>query len=291
MNNNRGIAVILLSGITGSVGGATAAALLEKGVKFRALARDPEKAARFADQGVEIVKADLGDPASVKAAMEGCDTAVLIMPNSQDQERLEISFVNTAKEAGINWLIKLSSPEAVRGTTSPIPLAHIAAEDAIMESGMNWTFIRPSFFMQNLNGAINGAKASGKLAMPMGDGNAAVTHVKDAGAFFAAVLTGNPEDHYGKCYDVTGTDLVTFSEIANQVAEVLGIDCEYVSSDPKATKERMRPFLTSDWHSDAVEILFAEIADGTTPGHLTDWFQTIVGRDPITLREFIAEHK
>jgi hypothetical protein len=53
----------------------------------------------------------------------------------------------------------------------------------------------------------------------------------------------------------------------------------------------MRPFLTSDWHSDAVETLFAEIADDTTPGELTDWFQKIVGREPKKLKEFIAELK
>ena len=45
--------------------------------------------------------------------------------------------------------------------------------------------------------------------------------------------------------------------------------------------------MTSDWHSDAVAILFSEIADNTTPGELTDWFQKIVGRDPITFKAFL----
>ena len=53
--------MILLTGITGNNGGATARALLEKGVKFRALVRDPDKASDWADKGVELVKGDLPD--------------------------------------------------------------------------------------------------------------------------------------------------------------------------------------------------------------------------------------
>ncbi|MEC9374765.1 MAG: NmrA family NAD(P)-binding protein [Pseudomonadota bacterium] len=282
--------MILLTGITGNVGGATAEALLEKGIKFKALVRDLEKASDFSAKGIEIVAGDLNDSSSLKSAMSDCDTAVLIMPNSQEQEELELNFIETAKNCGIDWLIKLSSPEAIRGTTSPIPLVHIAAEDALMASGMNWTLIRPSFFMQNLTGSIAGAKATGKLSMPMGDGNAAMTHVKDAGTFFAEVLTGDREQHYNKCYDVTGTDLLTFSQIAEQMSEVLGIKVEYENCDPNGFKEMLRPFMTSDWHSEAVAILFSEIADNTTPGELTDCFQKLVGREPISFKEFVTEN-
>ncbi len=132
--------MILLTGITGNNGGATANALLEKDVKFRALVRDLDKAAEWAARGVELVQGDLEDSTSVQAALEGIDRAVLILPNSEDQQRLELSFVETAKQASLPWLLKLSSPEAVRGTTSPIPLAHIAAEDAIMASGYELDF-------------------------------------------------------------------------------------------------------------------------------------------------------
>jgi uncharacterized protein YbjT (DUF2867 family) len=281
--------MILLTGITGNNGGATANALLEKGVKFRAMVRDLDKASAWADKGVELVKGDLNDSDSVKAALEGIDRAVLVMPNSQDQERLELAFIATAKEAGLPWILKLSSPEAVRGTKSPLPLAHIAAEDAIMESGMNWTFVRPSFFMQNFRGSIPKAKETGVLAMPMGDGNAVLTDCADAGAFIAHILTdANPEQHYSQCYDITGPDgVMTFAEIAAVVGEVLGQDVKYVAADPKAFQQAMRPFVTSDWHSDAVAHLFAEIADGTTPGVATDTFVRIMGRPGRSFRDFV----
>jgi uncharacterized protein YbjT (DUF2867 family) len=281
--------MILLTGITGNNGGAIATALLEKGVRFRALVRDPNKAIAWADKGVELVKGDLADRQSIAAALDGVDRAVLVLRNGIDQERLELNFIRTAQEAGLAWLIKLSSPEAVRGTTSPIPLAHIAAEDAIIASGMNWTFVRPSFFMQNFRGAIPKAKATGILSMPMGKGNAALTDCADAGAFIAHLLTDkSPDKHYGQCYDITGPDdVMTFAEIARVIGEVIGREVVYQDADPKAYQQALRPFVSSDWHSDAVAHLFAEIADGTTPGHKTDTFQKIMGRPGRSFREFL----
>jgi uncharacterized protein YbjT (DUF2867 family) len=281
--------MILLTGITGNNGGATANALLEKGVKFRALVRDLDKAAKWAERGVELVKGDLSDVASVKAALQGVDRAVLILPNGQDQERLELAFIKTAKEAGLPWIIKLSSPEAVRGTHSPIPLAHIAAEDAIMASGMNWTFVRPSFFMQNFRNSPKTCKATGKLSMPMGKGTVALTDCADAGAFIAHVITDkNPQQHYGQCYNITGPDpVMNFNDIAGVIGEIIGQKVDYDDCDAKAFQEAIRPFHRNDWHSDAVAHLFEEIANGATPGIKTDTFQKIMGRPGTSFREYL----
>lgn len=283
--------MILLTGITGNNGGATATALLEKGVSFRALVRDLDKAAAWAEKGVELVKGDLEDPDSVKAALEGIDRAVLILPNGEDQERLELSFIETANQVGLPWILKLSSPEAVRGTTSPIPLAHIAAEDAIMASDMNWTFVRPSFFMQNFRSSAATARETGKISMPMGDGTVAVTDTADAGSFIAHVLTDeNSAQHYGQCYDITGPDpVLNFDDIARIIGEVIDQEVKYENCDADAFQEAIRPFHRNDWHSDAVANLFAEIANGNTPGHKTSTFQEIMGRPGKSLKEYLQE--
>jgi len=280
--------MILLTGITGKTGGATANALLEKGVKFRALVRDPAKAADYAAKGVEIVQGDLGDPASVEAALEGCDQAVLILPNSKEQEELEVSFINAAAKSGVKHFVKLSSPEAVRGTTSPTPLAHIAAEDALKESGMDWTLVRPNFFMQNIIGYGAAAKETGKISVPLGKGTVALTDSNDAGAFIAEVLT--TDGHIGKSYDFSGPELMNFDQVAQCFAEVLGRDVVYEDCDPAEYQKRVRPFLSSDWHSNSIAILFSEIADGTTPGEVNEVFQQVVGREPMSFKEFLQQN-
>jgi uncharacterized protein YbjT (DUF2867 family) len=282
--------MILLTGITGNIGGAIARALLGKGEKFRALVRNPDKAADWAARGVELVPGDLKDQAAVRAALEGVDRAVLVMPNGEEQEPTELAFIDTATRAGLPWLIKLSSPEAIRGTTSPIPLAHIAAEDAIMASSLNWTFVRPSFYMQNFRNSPATCRKTGKLSMPMGNGTVALTSTEDAGAFIAHILTdGSPAQHYGQCYDITGPDpVMNFHQIAAVIGEVIGQDVTYDDCDPDAFQEAIRPFHKNQWHSDAVARLFAEIADDTTPGHSTDTFEKIMGRPGISLREYLT---
>lgn len=282
--------MILLTGITGNIGSATAKGLLAKGITFRALVRDLDKAATWAAQGVELVKGDLDDADIVKATLQGIDRTVLVMPNGEQQQRIECAFVNTAKEAGLAWLIKLSSPEAVRGTTSPIPLAHIAAEDAIMASGMQWTFVRPSFYMQNFRGAIKAAQATGKLSMPMGQGTIAVTDANDAGLFLAKILTdSDPTRHHGQCYDITGPDpVMTFDDVARIIGEVIGQPVVYDDCNPVAFQEAIRPYHRNQWHSDAVARLFAEIANGRTPGHKTETFQKIMGQPGRSLKEYLT---
>jgi len=282
--------MILLTGLTGNIGGATARALLARGVRFRALVRDLAKAAAWAEQGVELVQGDFGDADSLAKALVGIESALLVMPNGQQQEPMELAFVAAAKKAQLPWILKLSSPEAVRGTTSPIPLAHIAAEDAIMASGLNWTFVRPSFYMQNFRGSVKGAKATGKLSMPMGNGTIAVTDNNDAGEFIAHILTdGNPAQHHGQCYDITGPDpVMTFHDVARTLSEVIGQPVVYDDCDPKAFQEAIRPFHRNQWHSDAVAFLFAEIANGRTPGHKTDTFQRIMGQPGRSLKEYLS---
>ena len=72
--------MFLVMGITGKVGGATARHLLAHGKKVRALVRDREKAAIWADQGVELVDGDWNDAAAIQRALDGAEGAFLMLP-------------------------------------------------------------------------------------------------------------------------------------------------------------------------------------------------------------------
>ena len=70
--------MILLTGLTGNIGGATARALLAKGVRFRALVRDLAKASAWAEQGIELVQGDFGDAESLAKALQPQDVADIL---------------------------------------------------------------------------------------------------------------------------------------------------------------------------------------------------------------------
>jgi len=280
--------MILLTGVTGKTGGAVAGELIRKGVPFRALVRDADKAAALKEAGVELVVGDAGDRDVVSGALKGAEKAVLILPNSLEQQAMEMQFVDLAAEAGVKQLVKLSSFEALPEATNPIAALHYAVEQHIRASGMGWTMIRPSFFMQNLLGNGFTIKAEGKFYLPMGDGVTVMMDCRDIGAAIAATLTGS--GHEGQSYEITGPELMSFYDVADRFSEVLGKQVEYVNQDPAAYRETIAPFLTSEWHLNAVMQLFSEIAGGVVTPKVTDTFAQLVGREPISFTQFVRDH-
>ncbi|MAF82937.1 MAG: SDR family oxidoreductase [Gammaproteobacteria bacterium] len=280
--------MILLTGVTGKTGGAAASELIKKGVSLRALVRDADKASALKEAGVELVVGDAAERDVVARALDGVEKALLILPNSQEQQDMEMQFVDLAAEAGVRHFVKLSSLEALPEATSPIPSMHYAVEQHICTTDMDWTMIKPNFFMQNLLPSGFVIKAEGKFYLPMGDGVTVMMDCRDIGAVIAEVLVGT--DHEGQSYKISGPELITFHDVADQFSEVLGKKVEYVNQDPAAYRERVAPFLSSEWHLDAVMHLFSEVVDGVVMPTVTDTFEQLVGREPIPFRRFVQDH-
>ena len=280
--------MILLTGVTGKTGGAVADALIKKGVPFRALVRDAEKAANLKAAGAELVVGDMGDRDVVAKALKGVEKAALILPNSKEQQAMETQFIDLAAKAGVKHLVKLSSLEARSDATSPIPKLHWAVEQHLRASGMDWTMIRPNFFMQNLLGSGRTIKSDGNFALPMGDGIVVPMDCRDIGAAIAEALTG--KGHEGKSYEISGPEQMTFHDVAAQFSAVLGKKVEYVDADPDAYFERITPFLSSQWHADSVRHLFNEIKEGVLIPQVNDTFKKLVGREPIAFKKFVQDY-
>ncbi len=279
--------MILLTGVTGKTGGETAKQLLKKGAKLRALVRSADKASELKAAGVELVVGDIGDAEAVKRALAGIEKAMLILPNGRNQEANEKQFTDLAKAAGVKHLVKMSSMEAVAHAKTPIPKAHWAVEEYIRGSGIPWTMVKPNFFMQNLLSSAASIKSAQRFSLPMGNGTTGMADVRDIGVVGAEVLNGN--GHIGKSYEITGPEVLTFHQVAEQFSAVLGVKIEYVPMPIDQFRERMKNIL-EPWHLDAVAQLFQEIAD-IGLDHTTDTFRRLTGREPISLRQFVQDHQ
>jgi uncharacterized protein YbjT (DUF2867 family) len=278
--------MILLTGATGKIGGETARQLIEKGASLRALVRDEAKAADLKAAGVELVVGDIADTDVVKQAMEGAEKAFLLLPNGEHQEANEKQFTDLAVAAGVKHLVKMSSMEAVPDAETPIPQAHWSVEEHIRASGLDWTMVKPNFFMQNLLASAGSIKEQRKFFLPMGDGTVAPADARDIGAVCAEVLTG--EGHSGQSYEITGPEVMTFHGVAERFTEVLGEKVEYVPLPMEAFRDKMTGIL-QPWHLNAVCELFREIAE-IGIDHTTDTFRQLIGRDPISVKQFIEDH-
>jgi uncharacterized protein YbjT (DUF2867 family) len=120
----------------------------------------------------------------------------------------------------------------------------------------------------------------------MGNGTTGMADIRDIGAVCAEVLTG--KGHAGQSYEITGPEVLTFFDVAARFSAVLGEKVEYVPMPMDQFRERMSKIL-EPWHLNAVCELFQEIAD-IGLDHTTDTFRKLVGRDPISVTQFVQDH-
>ena len=279
--------MILLTGATGKTGSATAKALNERGIKFRALIRNEEKREEIESLGGEVVIGSIENKEAVDQSMVDIEAALILLPNSENQLSLEKQLVDSAKQAGANRVVKMSSIEATPDATSPIPKLHLESEEYIKQSGLNWTMIKPNFYMQNLLASAGTIKDQGKIFLPMGEGKTGMIDTTDVGKVLAKVLS--EDGHESMNHEITGPEILSFYEVAEIFSQGLGKQIDYVDVPLDAYKETLGQFLTNQWHLDAVIDLFKGIADGGIE-EKTDTYSELMGESPKSLSEFISEN-
>src|SRR3954452_4840703 len=180
--------MLLVTGATGTTGMEVLKAIKARGAEARALVRDETKAHHLRDLGFEPVTGDLGDPSTLSHALENVEKAYLVSPIGPMQSEFEQAFLETAKEAGVQHIVKLSmigaSPEA------PLRFArtHGKVEQALRESGMAWTLLRPTGFMQNTL-SWGPRVLDGTFYSPVPDASFSIVDARDVAEVAAVALT------------------------------------------------------------------------------------------------------
>lgn len=209
------------------------------------------------------------------SALLGADVPIRVLV--RDANKL------SSADAGVTHLVKVSSMEAAADARAVLPLNHYGTEQHIAASGMDWTFLRPNFYMQNLLMYAESIKRSGAFALPLGAALTAMIDTQDVGEVAAKVLL--EEGHAGQIYELTGPDLMDFHEVARRLGAVTGADLRYHDQSPEDFRMTLGRFIASAWQLDAVCELFAEIAAGSLERR-TDTVQELLGRAPTPLESF-----
>lgn len=233
--------LVLVTGATGQQGGAVARELLKKGYQVRAMTRNPgsDKAKALAEAGAEVVKGDLDDAASVKAALEGCWGAFAVQntweAGVEGEERQGKEFAKLAKEAGIQHFVYSSVGSAHRRSGVPHFENKFRIEQTIRDLGFpSFVILRPVFFMENMktffppdeNGNINMAMSPAtKLQM---------VAVQDIGKF-GALAFEKANELNGQAIDYAG-DSLTIPEAAAIISDQTGKPVKHVQADIEAVR-------------------------------------------------------
>lgn len=208
--------IVLVTGGTGRQGGATVDQLLAAGkVRVRALARDPrsDKARKLAARGVEVVRGDLTDPASLRAALSGASAAFSAQTFTgkggiAGEERQGKAFADAVKAAGDVHLVYSSVDGAERNSGVPHFESKWRVEQHIEKLGLNATILRPTAFMENFaTAAFPRSMFLGMMTAVIGaDTKVQWVSVADVG-WFAARALEMPERHAGRKIAIAGDDL------------------------------------------------------------------------------------
>lgn len=200
-----------------------------------ALARDPAKAA---DLGVEVRAADYDQPATLAAAPAGVDVLLLISSDAIGQRVAQHhSVIEAAKATGVT---RIAYTSILRADATPISMGaeHRATERLIQESGLDYTLLRNSWYLENYAGAIAGALHAGAFVGSAGDGRISAAARADYADAAAVVLTS--EGHAGKIYELAGDEAFTMAELAAEASRQTGRDLPYNNLPEEAYAEVLK---------------------------------------------------
>ena len=216
---------IVVSGASGQLGGLVVEELLARGVepdRLILVSRTPDALERYAAMGASTRFGDFNQPESLAEAYEGGDRMLLISIDTgvgAERPGLHENAIDAAVAAGVRHIVYTSFVD-LDHNDSPLAADHRRTEQVIRESGVAWTMLRNSLYMNGIIGRAQRMVADGAVTRADAGGVAYVTR-EDCAAAAAAVLAS--EGHEGRAYDITGPEVVLPQDIARVTSEITGV--------------------------------------------------------------------
>ncbi|GGF55491.1 NAD(P)-dependent oxidoreductase [Marmoricola endophyticus] len=269
---------LTLTGSTGHLGRLVLDRL--PGQVDRLVVRDASRA----PAGPESRVTTYGDRETAVAALRGTDVLLMVSgaesPTRRDEHR---TFIAAAAEAGVGHVVYTSFLGAAPDAGFTLGRDHFDAEQAIRESGMEWTLLRDNFYTEVLPLF---ADDDGVVAGPAGQGRLAAVARADVADVAAAVLSDAPA-HAGATYSLTGPEALTLAEATARMTQLLGRPYSYREETLEEAYASRRRWTDEQWQLDAWVSTYTAIADGEC-ARVTDDVRRVTGHDARTLEEALG---
>lgn len=287
---------LLITGASGNVGLETLRELVKlprkSGFEVIAGMREelqPETKQVLPVQPDGFVTLDFARPDTFREALLGVSRVLLVRPPQlADVDLYFKPFIEAMKEAGLRQVVFLSLQGVENNPVTP----HHKIEKLLVEASLPFTFLRPSFFMQNLSTThVEEIRLKNELFVPAGNGRTSFIDVRDIGAVAALVLTSPVGDHLHKGYELTGSEAPTYGEIAQTLTTVLGRQITYRNPS-------MLRFIWQKWVKEKTPLGFVlvmlalyTVAKLGRAARLTNETKRLLGRPTRTFRQFADDYR
>ncbi len=271
---------VLVTGATGNTGSILVPALAQAGVKVRAFVRDVAKAQPLQDVGAELAVGDLEKPDTIKPALEAVDKVYLLTWNGPPQAEHATNVIAAAKQVGEPHIVRHSMWGS---QNSRIVQQGQQIEGELKSSGLSWTLLRPTFFMQNLLMSAETIASGDEMYWPLEDAELSMIDIRDIVECAVTVLT--EEGHERETYTLTGPEPITMHQAADALSEVLDKDVDYVSVPDEAARQAMVDMGMHDWVAQGYVELFEGFRAGFAD-HATEDVATLKGEPARSIEQF-----
>jgi len=280
--------VITIIGSTGTIGTELVRLLSDAEVPTRAVFRNPTNLQPR--RGIVWLRADLHDAALLEPALAGTTRLFLLTDNQAGFADLQIRILRAAESLGVEHVVKLSALGASNHSKSWIAREHWQVEQALQKSSMTWTILRPHAFMQNWLGELaDSVHRNGVIESPIEDGRVPFIDTRDIAAVAREALL-RPADHAGQRYFLTGGEAVGFADVAAALTELTGRTVAYRPISMEAERARMEAAGVAPDQVQATLAIAAYQRAGGPTSVVSDKVARILGRPPLTIRDFLRDH-
>ena len=270
---------VLVSGATGSVGGAVFHRLREQGVEVRGGTRHPDTAGLPEGTAVAF---DLGEPATFGPALRGVQRVFLYAATDDLGP-----FLDAARAAGVPHVVLLSSSSVVEdnAVANPIAQHHQHLEDAVAGSGLPHTFLRPGYFASNALRWAASVRANRSVSLAYPEAVLDPIHELDIAEVAAVALTA--DGLIGRAPVLTGPENLTQRQQVQTIAGALGQPVELIELTADAAREQMAHALPLPIVDTLLRLLAGAV--GTT-SELTGEVHAITGHPPRPFTDWAHQH-
>ncbi|GLW29263.1 NmrA family transcriptional regulator [Actinoplanes regularis] len=276
--------MIVVTGATGNVGRPLVQALVAAGEQVTAVSRGLPAAA--GSEGLRHRQADLTDPESLRPILD--DAAALFLHDGGASAHLlsPRDIVDIAKAGGVGRIVLLSS---IGVATRPQSASHggmmRAIEEAVRQSGMDWTILRPGAFNSNAYAWVETVRAQRMVAAPFGDVGLPTIDPADIAEVAAAAL--HHDGHTGQVYELTGPALTTPRQRAEVIADALGEPIRFIEQSRGEARAQMLRFMPEP----IVETTLEAIGEPTpAEQRISPDVELVLGRAPRTFANWIQHN-
>ncbi|QGQ18960.1 NAD(P)H-binding protein [Cellulomonas sp. JZ18] len=275
---------IAVTGATGHVGRLVASHLDAVGRGQRLLVRDPSSPRLPAFTTVtDVGRVDYADHDLSLAALRGVDVLFMVSAHESPTRAADhATFVDAAAAAGVRHVVYTSFAGAGPAATFTLARDHHATEEHIAASGMAWTFLRNTFYIDFMEELVG---ADGVIRGPARDGRCAVVARADVARVAAAVLTA-PDAHAGRTYDVTGPESLSLADVARTISEVRGHSVSFQDETLEEAYASRASYGAPPWELDAWVSTYTAIASNVM-AQPSDVVERVTGTAPTTLEDFL----